>query len=76
MMSQNPIDTLFETPNLEICVTSETAAANNMMTSRWTCGITRADAAGALLRVYTPFNKPNIYLPWSSILSIEPVPTP
>jgi hypothetical protein len=76
MMSQNPIDALFEMPNLEICVTSETAAANDMITSRWTCSITRADAAGALLRVYAPFNKPSLYLPWSSILSIQPAPTP
>jgi hypothetical protein len=76
MTSQNPIDALFEMPTLEICVTSETAATNNMMTSRWTCGITRADAAGALLRVYSPFNKQNLYLPWSSILSVEPAPAP
>ena len=80
MMSQNPIDTLFETSNLAICVTSKTAVAHNphsnVAVSRWTCDIVRADAAGAPLQVYTPFNKKDLYLPWSSILSITPATNP
>jgi hypothetical protein len=74
MMNRNPIDTLFGTPNLEVRVTAETASAHNIATTFWLCSITQCDASGALLHVYTPFNRDNLYLPWSSILSIaQPV---
>jgi hypothetical protein len=76
MMNRNPIDVLFEMNNLDIRVTSETAEAHNPQASRWICSIARADAAGALLQVYSPFNTKYLYLPWSSILSIEPTPAP
>jgi hypothetical protein len=74
MMNRNPIDTLFGVSNLEVRVTAETASAHNIRGTLWICRITQCDASGALLHVYTPINRDNLYLPWSSILSIvEPL---
>jgi hypothetical protein len=70
MMNQDPIDALFGTPNLEVRVTIDTASAHGTGGTLWTGRVIKCDASGALLDVYTPINRKNLYLPWSSILSV------
>jgi hypothetical protein len=65
------IEHFLSMPNLDVYVTAEAAVTQGSQAQLWHCHITACNTLGLLVHVYRPVEKDTLFLPWSSVLTIE-----
>lgn len=74
MVVPTTIEAILQLPNVVVCVSGEVARLHGTQGQTWQCTITQCNSLGVLLHVYTPIQKEALFLPWGSVISVEPAP--